>query len=723
MIADRRGEGPPPPPPGWTPRARSAEELCALVELLPESPGVYLMRDRRGVVVYVGKANKLRARVRQYFSGHDTRSFVPLLGRLLGDIETVVTSNDKEALLLENTLIKAHRPRFNVKLRDDKQFLVLRLDPRAQWPRLELVRRSGSDGARYFGPYTSAVSVRHTLRVVNRHFKLRTCTDYTLHHRSRPCLQHQIGRCPAPCVYEVDAAAYERQVREVGLFLDGRHHELLREVRAAMEDAAARLDFEQAARLRDRLQALETSLVGQRVVGGGDADQDVIGTYREGGQVEFVVLHVRRGALVGTRSYSQRGMELPDAEVLHSFLAAYYADAPWIPDEVILPAPLCEDDMGPLVAWLREMSGRKTALLVPERGDRHKLALLARRNAAANFVARRDRRQDSALALAQLQSRLALSRLPRVIECFDISHIQGSDPVASMVVFVDGAPAKRRYRSFKIQGLGGELAQGSVQNDDFASMAEVLGRRLARGLAARGEVSELVGDALEEAAAADLHKDVSKDMVDDAAEVVIDDDDDDDEVEDALEEEEEEEEGDPWALPDLIVIDGGKGQLSRVVAMMKQLGVSIGAEGVDVVALAKERLIKEARAGGGRGRAGAAAEGAGEGAELRPERVFSPGLREPIVLRPGSSELFLITRLRDEAHRFAITHHRKRRGKRALKSELDAIVGVGPALRKALLKRFGGVAGVRAATPEELLTVQGVGARLAARIREALGSG
>jgi len=708
VLRDRRGEGPPPPPPGWTPRARSLEELNALVELLPESPGVYLMRDRRGVVVYVGKANKLRVRVRQYFSGHDTRSFVPLLGRVLGDIETVVTSNDKEALLLENTLIKAHRPRFNVKLRDDKQFLVLRLDPRAQWPRLELVRRSGGDGALYFGPYTSAVSVRHALRVVNRHFKLRTCTDYTLRHRSRPCLQHQIGRCPAPCVYEVDAAAYERQVREVGLFLDGRHHELLREVRAGMEEAAARLDFELAARLRDRLQALETSLLSQRVVSGGESDQDVIGMYREGGQVEFVVLHVRRGSLVGTRSYSQRGMELPDAEVLHSFVAAYYADAPSIPEEVILPAPLCEDDVGPLVAWLREMSGRRTALLAPERGDRRKLALLASRNAAANFVARRDRRQDSALALAQLQSRLALSRSPRVIECFDISHIQGSDAVASMVVFVDGAPAKRRYRSFKIKGLGGELAQGTRQNDDFASMMEVLGRRLARGLAARGVVCQGVDvEALEEEGGFE-EQDVSSDMLEDAAELVVEEEEE-APAEETEETEETEEEGDPWALPDLIVIDGGKGQLSRVVAVMKQMGVPIGRDGVDVVALAKERVVKSA---------GEAAEG-----ELRPERVFAPGLREPIVLRPGSSELFLMTRLRDEAHRFAITHHRRRRGKRALKSELDTIVGVGPALRKALLKRFGGVAGVRAAKLEELLTVQGVGARLAARILEALGSG
>ena len=813
---------PPPVPADWRPRASGPAELAALVERLPEEPGVYVMRDRRGEIVYVGKAHRLRARVRQYFSGHDTRAFVPLLGHLLGDIETVVTATDKEALLLENTLIKAHRPRFNVKLRDDKHFLVLRLDPRARWPRLELVRRVQDDGAHYFGPYHSAQGVRHTLRVVNRHFKLRTCSDFTLDHRRRPCLQHQIGRCPAPCVFEVDEAAYDRQVREALLFLDGRGGELLRELRARMEAAADDLDFEVAARLRDRIAAIETSLEGQRVIGGGDLDQDVIGMYREGGQVEFAVLHVRQGKLVGSRTYSQRGMELPDPEVLHSFLAAYYGDAPLVPDEVILPFALADDDAAPLAAWLRDQVGRKVAVLVPVRGDRRKLVALAQRNALSSFTSRRDRRQDSEEALAQLQARLGLSRRPRVIECFDISHIQGSDAVASMVVFVDGEPAKRRYRSFKIKGLGGALAQGAFQNDDFASMAEVLGRRLRRALAAgdaahdpddpddpAGESAQDVAlrDGMPSVAAseapapaptpADASASPSADVApddpddpdadpDDGADAALrdaldeaeaadeaDDDDDDDPDDDPGAADRDD--ADPWALPDLIVIDGGKGQLSRVLAAIEAMGITIGAGGLDVVALAKERQIdlgndrraldrlrahKVGRASTAKAPTdlssapgihpppaadpapSAAAPGATyqqwvvdnaavEGPSVaedaspsskthRPERVFVPGRKDPIVLRPGSSELFLITRLRDEAHRFAITHHRRRRGKRALRSELDAIPGLGPTLRKALLKKFGSVEAIRGADLDALQEVKGIGARVAQRIREAL---
>ncbi|PCC70862.1 Excinuclease ABC subunit C [Nannocystis exedens] len=720
----------------WQPRASTAEDLAAIVERLPDLPGVYIMRDRKGDVVYVGKAKRLRARVRQYFNGTDPRLFVPYLAQTLGDIETVVTSNDKEALLLENNLIKKYKPRFNVKLRDDKQFLVLRLDPKAKWPRLELVRRMRQDGARYFGPYHSAQSARHTLRVVNRYFKLRTCTDYTLTHRKRPCLQHQIGRCPAPCVYPVDADAYALQVKGVGLFLEGRHKELVAGLTAQMEDAAGALEFETAARLRDQLAAISTSLERQQVVGSASLDQDVIGMYREGGQVEFVVMHVRQGKLLGTRTFSARGMELPDPDVLGSFLVAYYDDAPTIPDEILLPSELLDDDEAPLKAWLREHSGRKVALLVPERGDRKKLLLLAQRNAASNFTSRRNRAEDSEQALRTLQQRLGLTRLPRVIECYDISHIQGQDTVASMVVFVDGAPAKKRYRSFKIKGLGG-LAQGDRQNDDFRSMYEVLGRRLKRA-----NVGEDMSEEVDESAEAE-------------AEPTI-------EAADEIEE-------NTWALPDLMVIDGGKGQLGRVIAALHDLGVPVGEGGVDVVSLAKER-----RQGLGRGKAAlqrlrtfktyadaaAALDAAGsltaedaptpvepdpdapqrpgqsyqdyvvrtpdddpEEWEVKPERVFVPGAKDAIRLRPGSSELYLMTQIRDEAHRFAITHHRKRRGKRALHSALDDIPGVGPALKKALIQHFGTVAEIRNAAPARLTEVKGVGAALAQRIHEALREG
>ncbi len=672
-------------PKDWQPRATSREQLVELVERLPESPGVYVMRDRKGVIVYVGKARRLRARVRQYFNGHDTRNFVPLLGKLLGDIETVVTSNDKEALLLENTLIKRHRPRFNIKLRDDKQYLVLRLDPRAKWPRLELVRHTQADRARYFGPYHSAASARKTLRVVGRHFRLRTCTDYTLEHRKRPCLQYQIGRCPAPCVYEVDPEEYASQVHGVRLFLEGRHRELTRDLQTRMEAAAEALEFETAARLRDQLKAIETSLERQQVVSDRDRDQDVFGMYREGGQVEFVILYVRRGKLMGTRSYSQRGMELPDAEVLHGFIAAYYEEAPTYPDEVVLPLALADDDAEPLADWLAQQAGRKVAVLVPSRGDRKKLLRLANRNAGSNFVTRRNHKRDAEAALARLQKTFGLSRVPSVIECYDISHIQGSDTVGSMVVMVDGVPTPKRYRSFKIRGLDG-LAQEDRQNDDFASMYEVLIRRLRRGIEAR----DREGD-----------------------------------------------ETDGWELPDLMVIDGGKGQLGRVVAAFQDMGIELGAEGVDLISLAKERTFGASKQTldqlrsyrGERGQTKSFGDfvidrgstQAGEEA-TRPERVFVPGAREAIALRPGSSEHFLLTQLRDEAHRFAITHHRKRRGKRALRSQLDNIPGVGPAMKKALLSHFGSVKAITAADASELTKVRGVGPKLAERIVTALAS-
>ncbi|MCA9649804.1 MAG: excinuclease ABC subunit UvrC [Myxococcales bacterium] len=690
-VASTRRPAPRPPiPEGWAPRITGDEELEQVLGRLPEQPGVYLMRDREGHVIYVGKARRLRARVRQYFNGHDTRAFVPLLAKVVGDIETVVTANDKEALLLENNLIKEHRPRFNVKLRDDSNYLVIRLDPTARWPRLELVRQIARDRAQHYGPYHSAASARATLRVVNRHFQLRTCTDYVLERRQRPCLQFQIGRCPAPCTEEVDPEAYAAQVQDVGLFLSGRHRELTDGLHHRMEVAAQQLRFEVAARVRDQLAAIETTLTAQQVVGAAGLDQDAIGMYREGGQVEFTVMHVRQGKLLGSEAYSAKGLEHPDSEVLADFVSSYYAKAPFVPDEVLLPAPIAEDDAAPLAAWLREQRGKKVVLATPERGDRRRLTRLAERNAASNFVTRRNQREDSDAALERLRQRLGLSKPPRVIECFDVSHTQGSETVASMVVFVDGVADKSRYRSFKIKGTGARddeasLRQGAFQNDDFTSMYEVLGRRFRRALQGDDEA---------------------------------------------------------WALPDLVVIDGGKGQLGRVLAAMQDLGVPAGAEGVDVVALAKERTMTL-----GRGRSGkreldrrrqegeqrgyedlivaeAAAEpGAAGELEVRPERVFVPGVKDPIRLRPGSSERYLMERIRDEAHRFAITHHRKRRGKRSLRSALDEIPGVGPALKRSLVQHFGSVAAIRAATVEQLGEVKGIGSALAQRIHERLGSG
>src|SRR3954463_10863121 len=364
--------------------------LAEILEALPTAPGVYIMKDARGKPIYIGKAAVLRNRVRQYFqpASGDSRDCVPLLEGIVADIETVVTSNEKEALLLENTLIKKHQPRFNVKLTDDKNFLVLRLDPKAEWPRLEVGRRIREDGAYYFGPYHSATSAREALRVVNRHFQLRTCTDHVLHNRRRPCLQYQIKRCPAPCVLPVPPEEYGDQVRDVRLFLEGKNDELLDRLRGRMKDASVKTEFERAAAVRDQIRALESSLESQRVVSTDFIDQDVVGFFREGLALEMVVLSIRQGKMTGSRAFSFTGQEFPDAEILSSFLGLYYDLTAVPPDEVLLPFPI--SDAALKAEWLAEKRPagsrrRKVEVLVPQRGARRDLADLARKNAQVSY--------------------------------------------------------------------------------------------------------------------------------------------------------------------------------------------------------------------------------------------------------------------------------------------------------------------------------------------------
>ncbi len=357
--------------------------LTEILERMPADPGVYLMKDKKGRIVYVGKAASLRARVRSYFNrSGDTRAFVALLGRILGDIETVVTNNEKEALLLENNLIKQYQPRFNVKLVDDKNYLVLRLDPKANFPRLEVTRRIGKDGAKYFGPYHSASSCRSTLQVVNRHFKLRTCSDHVLASRRRPCLQYQIKRCDAPCVYPIPAEEYGKQVQDVALFLEGKDEELLDRLQGRMQAAAAAEEFEIAGAVRDQLRALERTLEEQRVVSSDLRDQDVVGLHREGTAVELVVLHIRNGKLLGRRNFSFGGQEYPTSEIVSSFVQLYFDSGVYVPDEVLLPVAV--DDAASLAEWLsvrRDAGAPKVDVLMPQRGARKKLVELADKNA------------------------------------------------------------------------------------------------------------------------------------------------------------------------------------------------------------------------------------------------------------------------------------------------------------------------------------------------------
>ncbi len=600
-------------------------------ERIPLQPGVYLMKDRAGKVVYVGKAKNLRTRVRQYFRpGGDARFFVAagLLGRVLDEVETVVVDNEKEALLLENHLIKKHQPRFNINLRDDKQYLVLRIDPNGHYPRVEVVRNIKDDGARYFGPYHSATSCRETLRTLNRHFQLRTCTDHVLNTRQRPCLQYQIKRCPGPCVYPVEPAAYREQVDDVMMFLAGKDHELVARLRGRMQEKAVSEEFEAAAQLRDAVMAIEKSLAKQNVVQASFVDQDVFGMWREDDVVETVVLFIRGGKLVGRRSWRLRDQEFGAAEVLGNFVQQYYATGTFVPDEVLVGEPL--EDAEVLADWLSTGRARRVRVVTPQRGQRARLIELANKNAAASSASRQNRDVDAMAALDKLQQRLDLKRLPRRIECFDIAHIQGASTVASMVTFIDGVPERSLYRKFRVK---------TATNDDFAAMYEVLTRRFRR----------LGGD--------------------DAA----------------------------WAEPDLLIVDGGKGQLGSALAALADIGVAITAEkGFDVIGLAKER---ESATGD------------------QPDRVFLRNVKEPITLRPNTTELFLLARVRDEAHRFANTFHRQSRSRSTLRSALDDIPGIGSKRRKVLLRHFGSLKAIRVASAGELAAVPGMTKKAADAVR------
>lgn len=599
------------------------ERLAAL----PHRPGVYLMKDREGRVIYVGKAVDLSNRVRSYFQqgSSDTRPFVALLDRLLGDLETVIVSTEKEALLLENELIKKHRPRFNVQLRDDKNFLCLRLDLAHPFPRLETVRRPKRDGARYFGPYASAASIRETLRVVNRFFQLRTCTDHVLANRRRPCLLYQIGRCPAPCVHPISSDRYRGNVEAVVLFLEGRSEPLIDSLRKRMKEAAGRLEFEEAARLRDQVIALERSLERQSIATTDPVDQDVFGLYREADRITLYALYVRGGRLTGGRAH-HFASEFPDDELVASFVNQYYADQNYVPKEVLLPYAAEAEALAEL---LSEAKGERVRVTLPQRGDKVELLRLANTNAERAFSERSKSREEIEAVLERLKARLHLRVLPRRMECFDISHQQGTSIVASQVASLDTELDPSRYRRYRLKTV--------VKNDDFASMHEILERRLRRGLA----------------------------------------------------------EGD---LPDLIVIDGGKGQLASAHAAMKDAGI----EGVDLVALAKSHDLEVADRD--------------LDAKRSPERVFLIDRKDPVVLPQTSPELFALTRLRDEAHRFAITYQRKLSLRRGLSSELDSIPGVGEARRTSLLAHFGSLKRVRAATIEEIAEVDGLGPGVAERI-------
>ncbi|HWP04735.1 MAG TPA: excinuclease ABC subunit UvrC, partial [Polyangiaceae bacterium] len=465
----------------------SSDDLLPKLESLPSEPGCYVFRDSKGVTLYVGKAKSLRSRVRSYFQegASDTRAFLPLLRKNVADLETIVTRSEKEAAILENNLIKERKPRYNVKLRDDKEYLSVRLSSEHEWPRLELVRRPKPDGARYFGPYHSATAVRRTLHLVEKHWKLRTCSDRELASRKRPCLKYQIGRCPAPCVYDVDRELYAEQVRSVGLFLDGRHDELTSVLEERMRSASERLEFELAGTYRDQLAAVQSVRQSQGVVSVSDRDQDVVGMFREADLCELVVLVVRSGRVIDTVSFSSARVELPDDEVIAAFLRDHYAEGgageAHLPDEVLVPV-LPEGADG-VAEWLSERRAalapptgrarRTVELCAPQRGARRDLLALAQKNAQHAFEEKRRAESDIDERLARVQERLRLPTLPRRIECSDISHLGGDDTVGSVVALLNGKPDKKRYRTYHVRSAG--------PGDDYQALYEVLRRRFRRG--------------------------------------------------------------------------------------------------------------------------------------------------------------------------------------------------------------------------------------------------
>ena len=600
---------------------------------LPSRPGVYLMRDDKGKVIYVGKAKDLRARVRAYFHSPDGRCQVEFLVRRVADVETLVTSSDKEALILENNLIKQYKPRYNIRLKDDKSYLSIKVTTQHAWPRIFTTRKIVKDGNRYFGPFSSAVAARETLDIVEKHFLLRNCTEHNFKNRSRPCLQYQIKRCLAPCVLPVSQPDYRERVRQAVLFIEGKQDELLSELRQKMAEKSAALEFEAAAKIRDQIQAVEKTLEKQRMVAHWGSDQDVFGLYREGGFIEVQVLFVRQGKLTGSQSYSLEDLEFPDDEVMAALLTQFYQGHRFVPDEILLPVEL--DDREVREEYLRENKGKRVSILSPQRGAKSELVEMARENARQSFSERHDQEKAREKMLQELQSKLRLRNYPQRIECFDISMLHGANAVGSMVTFFNGEPDKSRYRHYRIRTI-----DASSGGDDFGMMLEVLKRRFARG--------------------------------------------------------KEEED-----LPDLVVVDGGKGQLTMALAAMAEVGV----KGVEAVGLAKMRVLSAPRS---------------TEIERSEERVFLPGQSNPVILKRNSNALFLLQRVRDEAHRFAITHHKKLRARQTLFSALDRIPGVGGARKRALLRAFGSIKRIEKATLEELLNVPSMNEKTAREILQSL---
>ena len=599
---------------------------------VPLEPGVYLHRDAGGKVLYVGKSASLRDRLRSYFGSKknlDPKS-VELVSRI-DDFEYIVTASEQEALLLENSLIKEHKPKYNIRLKDDKTYPYIKVDLAEDFPRIYVTRRTANDGARYFGPFASAGSVRKTLDLLKRLFPYRSCTKTITGNDSRPCLEYHIKRCVAPCTGYASRNDYSEVIAQVVMFLEGNTKEIVSDLKTTMLEASDNLEFERAGALRDRLKAIEKVYEGQNVVGLGREELDVIGAAYGGEEAWVEIFFIRQGKLIGRDHFTMSGTrEEEGQEILARFIEQFYSSASHVPRKILVPESITDKEM--VAGWLETKRKGPVEINVPQRGAKRRLIEMVTTNAAQGLEQLKlkwisdSTRMET--AMSELQEELNLPRSPKRIECYDVSHIQGTNTVASMSVFQDGKPLSSNYRRFKIKSHDG--------NDDFASMREVLSRRFKRLKNARDGGEENASFA---------------------------------------------------AAPDLVLIDGGKGQLSSAVEVMLHLGL----QDIQLASIAK-----------------------------REEEIFLPHAAEPVIMPKNSQGLFLLQRARDEAHRFAVTFHRNLRGKSSVKSALDLVPGIGPKRRKMLIRSFGSVKGIREASEDQLAAAPGMTAKVARQIKEHL---
>jgi excinuclease ABC subunit C len=613
-----------------------SDQLQSILDSAPTKSGCYLMKDVEGKVIYVGKAINLRNRLRSYYHASamqnpKTRQMV----RRIADIDWIVVGSELEALILEMNLIKKYRPRFNVRLKDDKRYPYIKVLWAKPFPKLTVTRQMVNDGSRYFGPYTSVWAVHQTLDVLRRIFPYLTCDREITGEDKRACLYYDIKLCTAPCIGAINQDDYRQVIDDLCQFLSGRTEPILSRLQVEMQVAANELQFERAAALRDQVNAIEKVVERQKVVSTEYVDSDVIAMARSNGEACVQVFFIRGGKLIGREYFLLQGAEgSADANVMSGFIKQFYDQASMVPSQVLLPHEIEEAQI--IKQWLSSRrQGDSFEILIPREGQQRELIQLAAENAAdtlkslqARWQAEKHRQTE---ALAELQSALKLSIPPNRIECYDISNTQGTSAVGSMVIFEQGVPSKKFYRRFNIRSVTGP--------DDFASMEEVLSRRFNRWQAAQ-ELNDKPGKKVDQSFA---------------------------------------------LLPDLLIVDGGKGQLSRAVSVLEKYNLL---DQISVVGLAKQN-----------------------------EEIFVPGQANPIVLPKGSQGLFLLQRVRDEAHRFAITTHRKQRTKTGLASRLDSIAGVGPARRKALLGKFGSIQNILNASIDDLSSIPGISESLAHSIK------